>query len=68
MPLVSVKDKRVGDFVLVPRQEYKELLDLKKTFKNKMGEIRNTDTAIKVYLREKKQKKLRVLKSLADLN
>ncbi len=68
MASVLIKDKKVSDFVLVPRQEYKELLDLKKTFKSKLGEIRNTDIAVKVYLKEKKQKKLKVLKSLADLN
>ena len=65
---VLVKDKKTSDFVLVPRQEYKKLLDLKKTFKSKLGEIKDTDTAIKTYLKEKKQKKLKVLKSLSDLN
>ena len=68
MASVLIKDKKVSDFVLVPRQEYRELLDLKKTFKSKLSEIRNTDVAVKVYLKEKKQKKLKVLKSLADLN
>ena len=68
MASVLIKDKKADDFVLVPRQEYRELLDLKKTFKSKLSEIRNTDVAVKVYLKEKKQKKLKVLKSLADLN
>ena len=68
MASVLIKDKKVSDFVLVPRQEYRELLEMKKTFKSKLSEIRNTDVAVKVYLKEKKQKKLKVLKSLADLN
>lgn len=67
MASVLVKDRK-ADFVLVPRQKYEELLDLEKTFKNKLGEIKDTDIATKAYLKEKKQKKLKVLKSLADLD
>ncbi|MEK7629575.1 MAG: hypothetical protein AAB394_03615 [Patescibacteria group bacterium] len=68
MASVLTKDQKNSDFVLVPRKEYRELLDLKKILKSKLGEIKNTDTAIKIYLKEKKQKKLKVLRSLADLN
>ncbi|MBI2454196.1 MAG: hypothetical protein HYV54_01310 [Parcubacteria group bacterium] len=64
---VSIKDRKSADFVLVPRKEYEELLGLKKTLRSKSGEIKNTDSAVRVYLKEKKQKKLKVLKSLADL-
>lgn len=67
MASVSIKDRKSADFVLVPRKEYEELLGLKKTLRSKSGEIKNTDSAVRVYLKEKKQKKLKVLKSLADL-
>lgn len=43
MASVLTKDKKTGDFVLVPRKEYEELLGLKKILKNKLSEIKNVD-------------------------
>ncbi|MBI2052592.1 MAG: hypothetical protein HYT38_02900 [Candidatus Sungbacteria bacterium] len=68
MASILVKDKKASDFILVPRREYEKLLDLRKTLKSKLGEIKDTNSAVKNYLQEKKQKKLKVLKSLADLS
>ena len=58
---VTVKSK---DFVVVPRGEYERLLDFERTLKS---EIRDTDSAVKIYLKEKKQHKLKTVRSLADL-
>ena len=68
MASVLMKDKKSSDFVLIPRGEYKKLLDLKKIFQKKLDEVEDTDYAVEVYLKEKKQKKLKTLKLLADLN
>ncbi|MEK7501027.1 MAG: hypothetical protein AAB642_02795 [Patescibacteria group bacterium] len=58
------------DLIVVPRKEYEDLLSLQEMFGRKLAEsedVKDTDEAIRVYKQEKKQKKLRVLKSLADL-
>ncbi|MDP3799887.1 MAG: hypothetical protein Q8Q90_00490 [bacterium] len=68
MASVLTKDKKSSGFVLVPRKEYKKLLDLEKTLKDKLSGVISVDSAIKIYLKEKKQKKLKVLKSLAGLD
>ncbi|MBI4118889.1 MAG: hypothetical protein HY452_01340 [Parcubacteria group bacterium] len=58
---IAVRSK---DFVVVPRKEYERLLDFEQAFKN---EIHDTDAAVKIYLKEKKQHKLKNVRSLADL-
>jgi phage pi2 protein 07 len=54
-----------GDLVLISRKEYEELLKLRK---KRNWEERDTDEAINIFKREKREKKLRLLKSLADLD
>ncbi len=64
---IPKKLERAKDLVVIPRKQYEELLSLKKVAKDFLSQERDTDIAIKVYQKEKKQKKLKVLKSLADL-
>ena len=61
---------RERDLVVIPRKEYENLLDLREEISRRPAETKDTkdiDAAVRVYKQEKKQKKLRVLKSLADL-
>ena len=60
--------RKEKELVLIPRRQYEEFLSLKKVLKTKMEEIMDTDSAVELYQREKKQKKLRVINSLADLS
>lgn len=54
-----------GDLVLVPRNEYEELLRLRK---QKKWEEKDTDEAIRIFKEERKKKKLIKIKSLAELD
>jgi len=54
-----------GRLVLIPLKEYEEFLRLRK---QKEWEEKDTDEAIRVFKKEKKEKKLIKIKSLADLN
>ena len=54
-----------GDLVLIPRKEYEEFLRLRK---QREWEEKDTEKAIKIFQREKRQKKLMKIKSLADLD
>ena len=53
-----------GDLVLISRNEYETFLTL---LKERNTEEKNADNAIKVFLKEKKQKKLIKINSLKEL-
>jgi len=53
-----------GDLVLIPRSDYDELLRLRK---QREWEEKDTDEAIRVFKKEKKESKLLKIKSLAGL-
>jgi len=55
------------DLVIIPRKQYESFLDLDKRWKKRLFEESDTDEAIKVYKKEKKQGKLKILKSFASL-
>ena len=55
------------DLVIIPRKQYEIFLDIGKKWKQNLFEEQDTDQAINVYKKEKKQGKLRVLKSLASI-
>ena len=55
------------DLVVMPRKQYEFFLDIGKKWNQRLLEIQDTDQAINVYKEEKKQSKLKVLKSIASL-
>ena len=54
-----------GDLVLIPRQEYEEFLKLRS---QREWEEKDTNEAIRIFKKEKKEKKLIKIESLADLD
>lgn len=56
------------DLVVIPKAIYNEFLCWKKFAEKRLAEERDVDEAIRVYKQEKKDRKLKVLKSLADLD
>lgn len=54
-----------GDLVLIPQKKYEEFLRLQKKI---AWEVKDTDEAIRIFEKEKKEKKLVKIKSLADLD
>ena len=56
------------DLVVIPRQKYKEFLNLEKIIERKIVEEADLDLAIKIYKKEKCQGKLKTIKSLVDLD
>ena len=56
---------RKGELVLIPRSEYEEFLRLRR---QKEWEEKDTDESIRIFKKEKKEKKLIKIKSLAELN
>ena len=57
-----------SDLVVLQKSQYEDLLRLQEREARRQWEEKDTDEAIKVYLKEKKVGKLKVLKSLADLD
>jgi hypothetical protein len=55
------------DLIIIPRKQYEIFLDVGKKWNQRLLEIKDTDEAISIYKKEKKQGKLKVLKSLASL-
>ena len=55
------------DLVIIPRKQYEIFLDVGKKWAQRVSEEKDVDQAIAVYKKEKKQGKLRILKSLASL-
>lgn len=56
------------DLVIIPRRRYEEFLNLEEIIKKRLKEEADTDSAIKVYEKERRQGKLKIIKSLADLD
>lgn len=54
-----------GDLILISKSEYEEFLTL---FREKKEEEKNADNAIKVFLKEKRQKKLFKINSFKELD
>ena len=55
------------DLVIIPRKQYESFLDIGKKWGRMLSEEQDTDDAIAIYKKEKKQGKLKVLKTLASL-
>lgn len=64
IPKSLLKEKKL---VLLPQKDYQRFLNLEKIVKGRLAEITDTDLAIKIYKREKRQGKLKAIKSLAEL-
>ena len=56
------------DLVVLPRRRYEEFLNLEKMIEKRSAEEADTDLAVQAYKKEKQQGKLKVIKSLADLD
>ena len=57
-----------NDLIVIPKGIYNEFLRWKKITEKRLMEEKDADEAIKVYKLEKKAGKLKILKSLADLD
>lgn len=55
------------DLVIIPRKQYESFLDIGKQWKKRLFEEQDTSEAIDIYKKEKKQNKLKILKSLSSL-
>lgn len=69
MNTITIPKKLIknDDLVIIPRKKYEEFLVLQKNMKKKLFEETDTDIAIKIYKKEKRQGKLKTIKSLADI-
>ena len=56
------------DLVIIPRKQYDSFLDIGKKWMQRLSEEKDTDEAIDIYKKEKKEGKLKILKSLASLS
>lgn len=55
------------DLVIIPRKQYEIFLDIGKKWGKRISEEQDANEAVNVYKKEKKQGKLKILKSLASL-
>jgi len=69
MNMLTIPKKFISndDLVIIPRKQYESFLDVGKQWKKRLFEEQDTDKAIAVYKKEKKQDKLKILKSLSSL-
>ncbi|MBI4692346.1 MAG: hypothetical protein HY773_02850 [Candidatus Terrybacteria bacterium] len=56
------------DLVVIPKVIYNEFLQWKKFTEKRLAEEKDIDEAIRIYKQEKKTGKLKLLKSLTDLD
>lgn len=70
MNTITITKKITGgtELVIIPRKRYREFLGLEKAMKERLLEEMDTDSAVKIYRKEKNNGKLRIIKSLADLD
>lgn len=55
------------DLIVLPRKQYELFLGIYKQWNKRVFEEQDTDEAVAIYKKEKKQGKLKILKSLASL-
>ncbi|MDI6766190.1 MAG: hypothetical protein QME52_05140 [Bacteroidota bacterium] len=68
MPItISKKYIKNDDLVILPRKKYEEYLALVELLKKHRNEEVDTEEAIAIYKKEKRQGKLKVISSLSDL-
>jgi len=69
MPTITIPKNLItnDDLVIIPRKQYESFLDIGRQWKKRLFEEQDTDQAITIYKKEKKQGKLRTLKSLVSL-
>ncbi len=67
---ITISKKYVSDddLVIIPKKKYRELIEYEKELKQRLAEEADTDEAITIYKREKKKNKLKIIKSLSDLD
>ena len=66
--VIPKKLMREKELVLIPKRQYEEMMRGLFRMKKMAKEKADTDEAIRIYRKEKKLKKLRTIKSLADLS
>ncbi len=55
------------DLVVLPRKKYEFFVNISKLWNKRLAEEKDTDEAVSIYKKEKKQGKLKILKSLSSL-
>ena len=64
IPKELIKER---ELIIIPRKKYEEFVNLQKIIKKWFIEEADIDQAIKIYKKEKREGKLKTIKSLADL-
>jgi hypothetical protein len=59
---------RNDDLVIISRKKYERFLNLEKMIEKKLTEEADVDLAIQMYKKEKLRGKLKIIKSLSDLD
>jgi hypothetical protein len=69
MATITIPENLISndDLVIIPRKQYESFLDMGKKWMQRLSEEQDTDEAIDIYKKEKKQDKLKILKSLSSL-
>ncbi len=69
MNMLTIPKKFISndDLVIIPRKQYESFLNVYKQWKKRLFEEADTDEAVAFYKKEKKQEKLKILKSLTSL-
>lgn len=70
MTIITIPQKllKEKELVLMPRSTYEEFLRLQEMLKNRIAEEKDIDTAVAEYGKEKGGGKLKIIKSLAELD
>jgi hypothetical protein len=68
--ILTIPRQMIGEseLIVLPKEQYDEFLRLRKQEERRLWEEKDTDEAMRVYLKEKKAGKLKILRSLADLD
>ncbi len=69
MTTITIPENLIGekDLIVIPRKQYEVFLDVGRKWGKRLSEEQDTDEAINVYKKEKKEGELRMLKSLKSL-
>lgn len=70
MPVITISKELFGEkeLVVIPRKKYREFVNLQKIFEVRTAKEQDVESAVRIYKREKRKGKLKIIRSLAELD
>ncbi len=69
MTTITIPKNLIGEkeLIVIPRKKYDEFVNLEKLLKNRIAEEKDTDEAIRIFEKERRENKLKKVYSFSEI-